>query len=111
MQRRKNRLALPVILFVAVLILSIGGLILGQNLRRARIADPGDITNQDDIPRLTAEEAYEAVTNGEAILVDTRSEAEFQAQHAAGATNIPIDQAESLVTGLDPNTWYITYCT
>ena len=111
MRRKKNRLLLPIILFVVVLLLSIGGLILAQNLRRARIADPGEITNQDDIPRVTAEEAYQAVTNGEAVLVDTRSEAQFEAQHAAGAINIPVDQAEALVSGLDPTTWYITYCT
>jgi hypothetical protein len=111
MQRRKNHLGLPVILFAAVFILSIGGLVLAQNLRKARIDNPGEIINQDDIPRLTADEAYQAVTNGEAILVDTRSEAEFQSHHAAGAVNMPIDQAESLVSGLDPNTWYITYCT
>ena len=111
MRRKKNRLLLPIILFVAVLVISIGGLILAQNIRRARIADPGEITNQDDIPRVTAAEAYEAVTNGEAVLVDTRSESQFEAQHAAGAINIPIDQAEALVSGLDPNTWYITYCT
>ena len=111
MRKRKNRLLLPILLFVAVLILSIGGLILANNLRQARIANPGEITNQDDIPRVTPEEAYEAVTNGEAVLVDTRSEAQFQAQHAVGAINLPVDQADSLVTGLDPDIWYITYCT
>lgn len=111
MRKRKNHLTIPVILFVAVLLLSIGGLVLAQNLRRARIADPGEITNQDDIPRVTAKEAYQAVTNGEAVLVDTRSEAEFQAQHAAGAINIPVNQVDALVSDLDPNTWYITYCT
>lgn len=111
MRRKKNRLLLPIILFVAVLVLSIGGLILAQNMRRARITNPGEITNQDDIPRVTAAEAYEAVINGEAVLVDTRSEAQFEAQHASGAINIPVDQAEALVSGLDPNTWYITYCT
>ena len=111
MRKRKNRLLLPILLFVAVLILSIGGLILANNLRQARIANPGEITNQDDIPRVTPKEAYEAVTNGEAVLVDTRSEAQFQAQHAVGAINLPVDQADSLVTELDPDTWYITYCT
>lgn len=111
MKRRKNRLSFPIILFVAVLFLSMGGLILVNNIRRERIANPGEITNQDEIPRVTAEEAYQAVTNGEAVLVDTRSEAEFQAQHAAGAISAPVDQAEALVSGLDPDTWYITYCT
>ena len=102
---------LPILLFVAVLVLSIGGLILADNLRQARIANPGELTNQDDIPRVTAEEAYQAVTNGEAVLVDTRSEAQFEAQRAVGAINIPVDQADSLVSGLDPTIWYITYCT
>ncbi len=111
MRKRKNRLLLPIILFITVLILSVGGLILADNLRQARIANPGQISNQDEIPRMTAEEAYQAVSNGDAILVDTRSEAEFNAQHAAGAINIPVNQAESLVNGLDPTTWYITYCT
>jgi hypothetical protein len=99
------------ILFAAVLVLSVGGLILADSLRQARIANPGEITNQDDIPRVTPEEAYQALINGEAVLVDTRSEAQFQAQHAAGAISVPVDQAESLVTGLDPDAWYITYCT
>ena len=111
MRKRKNRLLLPIILFVGVLILSIGGLVLADNLRQARIANPGEITNQDDIPRVTAEEAYQAITNGEAVLVDTRSEAQFEVQRAVGAINVPVDQADSLVSGLDPNTWYITYCT
>jgi hypothetical protein len=111
MRKRKNRLLLPILLFVAALILSIGGLVLADNLRQARITNPGEITNQDDIPRVTAEEAYQAVTNGEAVLVDTRSESQFEAQRAVGAINIPVDQAESLVGGVDPNTWYITYCT
>ncbi len=111
MQRRKHPLLIPIILFVAVLILSLGGLILAQNLRRARIANPEEITNQDDIPRVTAEEAYRAALNGEAVLVDTRSPEEFEAQRAAGAINIPVTQAETLVNDLDPDTWYITYCT
>lgn len=99
------------ILFGAVLILSIGGLILADSIRQARIANPGEISDQDDIPRVTPEEAYQAALNGEAVLVDTRSESQFQAQHAAGAISVPVDQAESLVSGLDPEAWYITYCT
>lgn len=111
MRRRKSKAWLPVILFAMVLALSIGGLILAQYLRQARIANPGEITNQDEIPRVTAEEAFQAVTNGEAVLVDTRSESQFNTQRAAGAINLPVDQAENLVTNLDPETWYITYCT
>jgi hypothetical protein len=111
MRKRKKPLLIPIFLFAAVLVLTIGGLILAQNLRRARIANPGEITNQDEIPRLTADEAYQAVSNGEAVLVDTRSPAEFGSQRAAGAINIPVTQVESLVSELDAETWYISYCT
>lgn len=111
MRRKKNQALIPIILFGAFIVLSIVGLILADNLRQARIENPGEITNQDDIPRVTAAEAYEALTNGEAVLVDTRSEVVFQAGHAAGAINIPLDQVEARLGELDPDTWYITYCT
>jgi len=111
MYKKKNKALVPVLIFVAVIALSIGGLILAQNLRKAEIENPGDYATQDDIPRLTAEEAYQAVMDGEAVLVDTRSESQFEAQHAAGAINVPIDQIDSYLVELDKNTWYITYCT
>lgn len=111
MKRKKNQVLLPIILFVGVILLSIGGMILAQNLRRSQIEDPSDYANQDEIPRVTVEEGYQAAQNGEAILVDTRSEADFAAQHAAGAINIPIAQVESRIGELDPDGWYITYCT
>ena len=111
MRRKKNPILIPAILFILVILISIGGLLLAQNLRKAEIAAPRDYTNQDDIPRVTAEEAYQAVQNGEAVLVDTRSEAQFQEQHAAGAINLPVDQVLDRIGELDPDTWYITYCT
>jgi rhodanese-related sulfurtransferase len=49
--------------------------------------------------------------SGEAVLVDTRSEAQFASSRAAGAINIPIDQVELRLGELDPDTWFITYCT
>lgn len=111
MRKKKNQTLIPFILLGAVIILSIVGLILADNLRQARIENPGEITNQDDIPRVTVEEAYEAVINGEAVLVDTRTEGEFLSDHASGAISLPVTQVETRLGELDPDTWYITYCT
>lgn len=108
---RKNNALLPLILFVLVLIISIGGLILAQNLRQAQIANPGRVNSQDDIPRLTVAEAYQAALDGEAVLLDTRGESQFNALRASGAINIPIFEFEARIGELDPDTWYITYCT
>ena len=111
MRKKKNQALLPFILLAAVIVVSIAGLILADQIRKAQIANPGDYESQDDIPRVTAEEAYQAVINGEAVLVDTRSEVVYQAQHAAGAISLPVDQVEGRLGELDPDTWYITYCT
>ncbi len=111
MRRNKKRTWLPIILMVVVFALSIGGLILAQNLRRARIEDPGDVSSADDVPRVTAEEAYQAFNNGGVVIVDTRSEIDYQNQHIAGAVNIPLGDIEERMSELDPNTWVITYCT
>jgi len=111
MRRRKKHFILPIVLFIAVLVLSIGGLILAENLRRTRIENPGEISTSDDIPRITAGEAYQAYNNGEAVFVDTRSELDYQNQHIAGAINIPLDQTEERMDQLDRSTWVITYCT
>ena len=110
-RRRNNNALLPIILFSLVLVLSIGGLILAQNLRQAQIANPGRVNSQDEIPRLTVSEAYQAVLNGEAILLDTRGGSQFAAMRASGAINIPITELEARIGELDPDIWYITYCT
>jgi hypothetical protein len=111
MRRKKKRSGLIVIIaFVGVVALSIMGLIIAQNQRQARIDAPGPVANQDEVPRLTAEEAYQAQANG-AVIVDTRSAAQYGQQHIAGSINVPLDQLETRIPELDPNTWYITYCT
>ena len=109
--KRKNNAILPVILFSLVIILSIGGLVLAQNLRQARISNPGEVGSQDQIPRLTVAEAHQAVLNGEAVLLDTRGEEQFNAQRASSAINIPVTEIEARLGELDPDIWYITYCT
>jgi predicted sulfurtransferase len=109
--RKKKALPLPIILFGGVFLLSIAAMILIPQLRSAQEVDPASIETQDDVPRVMVEEAYNAVVNGEAVLVDTRSETQFAVGHAAGAINIPVEQTESRLAELDPDTWVITYCT
>jgi len=99
---------LPVVLILALALVGVG--ILVYQGARAQIGNP-IIKSQDDVPRLSVQEAYQAVRNGEAILVDTRSAEQYTAQHAAGAINLPIDSLETNLAALDPDQWYITYCT
>ncbi len=111
MRKKKNPALLPILLFLGVLTLSIGGLLIAQNLRKAEISSPGQYTNQDEIPRVTIQEAFNAAENGEAIIIDTRSASEFSRQHITGAINLPVDQIEARLGELDSDIWYLTYCT
>jgi 3-mercaptopyruvate sulfurtransferase SseA len=69
------------------------------------------ITSQDDVPRVAVEDAYQAFSRGEAVLVDTRSLEAYQQGHAAGAISLPMADVENRFSELDPAQWYITYCT
>ncbi len=111
MQKKKKRNLLPIILFAVVIGLSIIGILIAQNLRQASIETPTLAASQDDVPRVTAQEAYQAQSNHEAVIVDTRSETQYQQEHVTGSINIPLDQLENRMSELDPSIWYITYCT
>ena len=110
MKKKKKSGLLPILLMGGVVLISIVGLAIANNARQANIENPTAVSSQDDVVRVTAEEAYQAQQNG-AVIVDTRSEDQFAQQHIAGAINVPLDQLENRINELDPSTWYITYCT
>ena len=68
---------------------------------------------EDDVPRVTAEEAKAALDSGAAIIVDVRDPAQYEQSHVAGAISIWLDEIEANPTGvdLDKDQWIITYCT
>ena len=111
MRKRKQNAYLPFIVLAVVLVITVVSLVIAGQVRQANIDDPGEFASQDDVPRLTAKEAYEAQMNGEAVIVDTRSAIQYDTGHIAGAISVPLDQLESRMAELDPNIWYITYCT
>lgn len=67
---------------------------------------------EDDVPRITVEEAKAAVDSG-AILVDVRSTQAYTELHAQDAVSIPLDVFETNISSvtLEKTDWIITYCT
>jgi hypothetical protein len=63
------------------------------------------------VPRLTLDEAKEHFDNGTAIFIDTRSQAEFDREHIAGAIYGRSLSASELVNTLPKDQLVITYCT
>lgn len=68
---------------------------------------------EDQVPRITVEDAKAALDSRQAILVDVRSAQSYEASRIAGAISIPMDDIENNINrlALEKNQWIITYCT
>ncbi|MBG0786648.1 MAG: hypothetical protein H0S79_16245, partial [Anaerolineaceae bacterium] len=64
MKKKKKSGLLPILLLGGVIIISIVGLAIASNARQANIDNPPAVSSQDDVVRVTAEEAYQAQQEG-----------------------------------------------
>jgi predicted sulfurtransferase len=64
----------------------------------------------DGARRITPAEVRAALDNGEAIMVDVRSEAAYGEGHVKGARLIPISELTSRISELPRDKMIITYC-
>lgn len=110
MRSKSTSKRIPVVLLLisVLVIIGIGILIIDAIVTHN---SPLAVKSQDDVPRVSVEDAYRAVVEGEAVLVDNRSLEAYQQSRAAGAISMPVEEVESRLGELDPVQWYITYCT
>ena len=68
---------------------------------------------EDQVPRITPQDAKAALDSGRAILIDVRSTEAYAEHHASGAVSIPLENFEFNVgdLSLEKEQWVITYCT
>ena len=64
-----------------------------------------------DAPRVTAEEAVKLAAKGEAVIVDVRSKADYDIEHAQGAISIPLAQLLDRVGEIPKDKYVAAYCT
>lgn len=62
-------------------------------------------------PRISAEEAKQAVAKGEAVLVDVRGKESYDLEHAKGAISLPLSDLPNRMGELPKDKKIITYCT
>ena len=115
-QTRRN-VWLPILLAGALLLLA-GGVYLAVSQDRtpataSTIADEhgADGLPYPEVPRITPAEAKARVDSGQAILVDVRSQGEYDTQHAQGARLLSLADLEARYRELPQNAEIITYCT
>ena len=60
---------------------------------------------------ITVEQAKELIeTNPSLVILDVRTEAEYNVEHLEGAINIPLDELEQRLAELNPNNKLLVYC-
>jgi 3-mercaptopyruvate sulfurtransferase SseA len=74
-------------------------------------ASPTPQSEEDKMPRASAQEAVNLAAKGQAIILDVRSEEAYKAQHAKGAVNVPLNKIESGEHQLPKDKKIIAYCT
>ena len=62
-------------------------------------------------PRISGEEARQAISTGEAVLVDVRAKESYDLEHAKGAISVPLSDLASRMGELPKDKKVITYCT
>ena len=64
-----------------------------------------------DVPRINVQDAKAAVDSGDAVIVDSRPEDAYKAEHVAGSINIPLGTgAEEKFSTLPKGKKIIVYC-
>jgi 3-mercaptopyruvate sulfurtransferase SseA len=124
MKTRKRSFALPVLAAAAALLI-VGGVYLAIAQPRAvttpipPTASLSEVPDEHgseglpypDVPRINATDAKARVDSGKAVLVDVRSQGEFDTAHAQGALFLSLADLEARYRELPQNVELIFYCT
>ena len=112
MKRRipqQNRNKLSPIYLVGLIVVLVVGFMIYRGVRKE--AGNPIVLSASDVPRISAADAITAVREQGAILVDTRTAAQYEAGHAWGSISMPFAEIETWLDTLDKEAWYINYCT
>jgi 3-mercaptopyruvate sulfurtransferase SseA len=120
-----SSLLIPIIVGVVVVAIIVGAIFLNEKHQTVTADVPGTLSvpivtaeplpttgiPYPDVPRISLADAKSSLDKGQAVLIDVRSQAEYDQSHAVGALLLPSDQVESRLTELPRDKLLILYCT
>ncbi|HEX8565228.1 MAG TPA: rhodanese-like domain-containing protein [Pyrinomonadaceae bacterium] len=89
---------------------SIAGANQAANTAAAHSSDDGQGHSEDNAARITLADAKKAFDSGNAVFVDTRAAASYEAKHIKGALNIQAEQFQTRYTEVPKDKQIIAYC-
>lgn len=66
--------------------------------------------SSDNVPRISLEEAKKAFDEGNVLIIDTRAEVAYKAEHIKGAINIPAEAIRTRYKEVPKDKKVIAYC-
>ena len=84
--------------------------VLAMACAKAPMAEVKKMEKDADVPRISVADAKKEVEAGTAVIVDSRPETNFTAEHIAGSINIPFGSNNDAFTKLPPDKKIIVYC-
>jgi hypothetical protein len=85
-------------------------LLMGNNTLNATPDIESD-NPQAQVDRVTLNDAKEAYDTGSGVFLDVRDTESYSQSHIPGAISIPLGELGGRSGELEPDKWYITYCT
>jgi 3-mercaptopyruvate sulfurtransferase SseA len=121
-KQKQNRSSwvIPIIAGVIVVAIIIGAIASIEGRPPSSAAGPGGATALPQatlaipypiVPRVSVQEAKDKMDSGQAVLIDVRSKASYDASHAVGAISIPEEEIRSRLGELPREQEIILYCT
>ena len=124
-RQKSSSFLIPIIVGVVVVAIIVGAIISiegaqpatagqsGGDLGPGNTAQPLDTRSipYPDVPRVSPQEAQQKLEQGQAVLVDVRGKALYDAGHAAGAISIPEAEMGARLGELPQDKQVILYCT
>ncbi len=124
-QQKGTSFLIPIIVGVVVLAIIVGAIFTIEGRQPATAGQPGgDLspgnTSQPldtrsipypDVPRVSLQETQQKLGQGQAMLVDVRDKALFDAAHAVGAFSVPEAEMAARLNELPRDKEVILYCT
>lgn len=107
--------------FASLIFIVAIGLLAGCTSRDAigsQTQRPSGQTSQSPSPppaetarRITAEEAFKLYEKGQAVVIDTRTEAAYKESHIKGAILVPVNEVAAKANELPHDKTIVAYCT
>jgi hypothetical protein len=124
-QRGNSSLVIPVVAGLVVLVLFVGAILAIENRSSRTSAKPGDVATPRStlqaqptssipypaVPRIAVQEARDKLGQGQAVLIDVRSKASYDQEHARGALSMPETEIDAHLNELPRDKELILYCT